>query len=218
MLFSAGPAPSCIVLGAVMMENRREYSGLIVLTVLGALLLGTRAQQQQIVLVGHITSSVGNDVTLVPQYIREIKEIIWRINKTIMVEMELNPLVEITFDLPRNRFTINETNRALTIRNLTINDSGFYTAEVLLKNNAVHKTEITLTVIDGYEYSIPNKGNIPAGVIPSAIIIIIIAVAVLCVVYKRSQKKKEIRWRTAAMSTTAFLDEDTYEVNMAERL
>lgn len=176
------------------MENPREYSRLIVLlTVLGALLLGARAQEQQI-------SLVGSDVTLVPQYTGELQEIIWWINTTIMVEMKLNPLKVFTFKLPRDRFSINENNGALTIINLNINDSGNYTAEVVLKNNTVHKTEITLAV---HEPSVPNKWVIVGVVIPFAVI----ALEVLCCVfYKISRKIEKIRQRNSAMPRAGLLD------------
>ncbi|XP_040190072.1 uncharacterized protein LOC120921625 isoform X2 [Rana temporaria] len=118
------------------MAGHRRLIGL--LTVLGVLLLGAGAQQTEVKL-------VGSEVIMVPKYTGNPTEINWKINGNKLVDMELNTPDEPTFYHLKNRTTIDRTNGRLTIRNLTIGDSGDYKAEVLV-NSVYQYTEIKLTV------------------------------------------------------------------------
>lgn len=88
---------------------------------------------------------VGSEVTLEPQYRGDPSEINWKRNGNKLVDMKLNPLDKPIFYCLQDRATIDRTDGRLTIRDLTIEDSGVYKAEALV-NNGYQNTEITLTV------------------------------------------------------------------------
>ncbi|XP_077335657.1 uncharacterized protein LOC143981569 [Lithobates pipiens] len=94
-----------------------------------------------------IHTEVGEEVTLEPQYSGDPSEINWKINGNKLVDMELKPRVDILFYQLGDRATINEADGRLTIKNLTVGDSGVYKVEVLV-NNVIQGTEIILIVQD----------------------------------------------------------------------
>ncbi|XP_077335666.1 CD48 antigen-like [Lithobates pipiens] len=114
------------------------YWRLTVLFTLLGVLLGARAQQT-------VLKLVGSEVTLEPKYTGNPTEINWKINGDKLVDMELNSQDEPIFYRLQDRATIDRTNGRLTIKNLTTEDSGFYRAEVLV-NSIYQYTDITLTV------------------------------------------------------------------------
>ncbi|XP_073473680.1 uncharacterized protein [Aquarana catesbeiana] len=88
---------------------------------------------------------VGSEVTLEPKCSGDPSEINWKINGNKLVDMKLNTQDEPTFYCLQDRADIDRTDGRLTIRDLTIEDSGVYKAEALV-NNGYQNTEITLTV------------------------------------------------------------------------
>ncbi|XP_077335631.1 uncharacterized protein LOC143981559 [Lithobates pipiens] len=88
----------------------------------------------------------GSEVTLEPKYTGNPSEINWKINGEMLVDMELNsPDEPLFYNLRRDRATINRTNGVLTIKDLRIEDSGYYRTEALV-NNIYQYTDIILTV------------------------------------------------------------------------
>ncbi|XP_077335492.1 uncharacterized protein LOC143981499 [Lithobates pipiens] len=94
-----------------------------------------------------INVEAGRDVTLVPNFSGDPSEINWKIDGNKLVDMELKPRVDIAFYVLRDRATISPSDGRLTIKDLTVGDSGVYKAEVLV-NNVIQATEIRLNVSD----------------------------------------------------------------------
>ncbi|XP_077335643.1 uncharacterized protein LOC143981565 isoform X4 [Lithobates pipiens] len=92
-------------------------------------------------------TEVGEEVTLEPQYSGDPSEINWKINGNKLVDMELKPRLDIFFYHLQDRATISPTDGRLTIKDLTVGDSGLYKAEALV-NNVILGREINLIVRD----------------------------------------------------------------------
>ncbi|XP_040190112.1 uncharacterized protein LOC120921661 [Rana temporaria] len=114
--------------------------------------------------------SVGSDVVLKPKYSGELSEIIWRKGKHEVAHMKLSPQKNVTYSpLLEGRADIYSTNGVLTIKNLTIEDSGVYKAEVVLVDGTSQFTKINLNI---RECSYPYTGII-------ALIVIVVVLAVI---------------------------------------
>ncbi|XP_077335679.1 uncharacterized protein LOC143981584 [Lithobates pipiens] len=114
------------------------YWRLTVLFTLLGVLLGVRAQQT-------VLKAVDREVIMKPKYTGNPSEINWKINGDKLVDMEVIPPGEPLFYRLQDRASIDRTNGVLTIKDLTVEDSGLYRAEVLV-NSIYQYTDITLTV------------------------------------------------------------------------